>query len=46
MISVIIPTLNEGKVISKCMKSLSRQTYKDFEIVVVDSEALIGLWEQ
>jgi len=37
VISVIIPTLNEGKVILRCMKSLSKQTFKDFEIVIVDS---------
>jgi len=37
MMSVIIPTLNEGKVISRCMRSLSKQTCKDFEIVIVDS---------
>jgi glycosyltransferase involved in cell wall biosynthesis len=42
MISVIIPTLNEGKVISRCMKSLSKQTFKDFEIVVVDSGSTDG----
>jgi glycosyltransferase involved in cell wall biosynthesis len=45
MISVIIPTLNEGKVISRCMKSLSKQTYKDFEIVVVDSGSTDGTLE-
>ncbi len=45
MISVIIPTLNEGKVISRCMKSLSRQTFKDFEIVVVDSGSTDGTLE-
>lgn len=39
MINVIIPTLNEGKVISRCLESLSKQTYKNFEIVVVDSRS-------
>ncbi len=35
-ISVIIPTYNEEKVIGKCLESLSKQTYKDLEIIVVD----------
>jgi glycosyltransferase involved in cell wall biosynthesis len=35
-VSVIIPTYNEEKVIVKCLVSLSKQDYKDVEIVVVD----------
>lgn len=35
-ISVIIPTYNEEAVISDCILSLSKQTYPDFEIIVVD----------
>jgi len=35
--SVIIPTLNEAKRISRCFEFLSHQTFKDFEIIVVDS---------
>ena len=35
-VSVIIPTYNEEKVIGDCLKSLSEQTYKDLEIIVVD----------
>lgn len=35
-VSVIIPTYNEADVISECLQSLSRQTYKDMEIIVVD----------
>ena len=42
MISVVIPTLNEGPVIERCLKSLSKQTYKDFEIVIVDSGSKDG----
>ena len=37
MISVVIPTLNEGNIIERCLKSLSKQTYKDFEVIIVDS---------
>lgn len=45
MISVIIPTLNEGKVIERCLRSLKEQTYKDFEIIVVDSGSKDGTVE-
>ncbi|KKP48350.1 MAG: hypothetical protein UR39_C0001G0145 [Candidatus Woesebacteria bacterium GW2011_GWA1_33_30] len=36
MISVIIPTYNEEDVISDCLLSLSKQSFKDFEVIVVD----------
>ena len=35
-VSIIIPTYNEEKVISDCLDSLSQQTYKDVEIIIVD----------
>jgi glycosyltransferase involved in cell wall biosynthesis len=35
-ISIIIPTYNESTVIKDCLESLSKQSYKDFEIIVVD----------
>ena len=35
-ISVVIPTYNESNVIGECIESLSKQTYHDFEIIVVD----------
>lgn len=35
-VSIIIPTYNEESVISDCLVSLSKQTYKDIEIIVVD----------
>jgi len=36
MISVIIPVYNTPKELKKCLASLTRQTFKDFEVVVVD----------
>lgn len=35
-VSIIIPAFNEEKVISNCLDSLRKQTYKDVEIIVVD----------
>jgi glycosyltransferase involved in cell wall biosynthesis len=34
--SVVIPTLNEESRIEKLLKSLERQTFKDFEVIIVD----------
>ncbi len=36
MFSVIIPTLNEEKFLPYLLESLIQQTYRDFEIIVVD----------
>lgn len=35
-ITVIVPTYNVEKYIGKCLKSLLKQTYKNFEIWAVD----------
>lgn len=36
MISVIIPTYNRVTVITRAIRSVQKQTYQDFEIIVVD----------
>ena len=36
ILSIIIPTYNEEKDIEKCINSLQKQSFKDFEIIVVD----------
>jgi len=36
MISIVIPTLNEEKYIGKLLNCLTKQTFKDFEVIVVD----------
>ncbi len=41
-VSVIIPTYNEESVIIECLSSLSKQTYKDFEVRVVDDGSSDG----
>lgn len=38
-ISVVIPAYNEGEFIEPTLKSLLNQTYKDFEIIVVDNNS-------
>jgi len=36
-VSVVIPALNEGEEIELCLASLSRQRFRDFEVIVVDN---------
>lgn len=39
MISIVIPTLNEEKYLSKLLKSIKNQTFKDYEIIVSDNNS-------
>lgn len=36
-ISIIIPTLNSAKTINRCLSSVINQSYKNFEIIILDS---------
>ena len=36
MISVIVPVYNVGDYVEKCLESIIKQTYKDFELVLVN----------
>jgi len=51
LVSVIIPTYNEEKVIDDCLKSLADQSYKPIEIILVDDGSkdktpkIIGNWK-
>ena len=36
-LSIIIPHFNGTKILTECLNSLSRCTYKDLEILVVDN---------
>ncbi len=44
-ISVIIPAYNAEKYIEKCLHSLKKQTFRDFEIIVVDDGSRDKTWE-
>jgi glycosyltransferase involved in cell wall biosynthesis len=35
-VSVVVPTRNSGLTLSRCLRSIKNQTYKHFEIIVVD----------
>lgn len=39
MLSIIIPTLNEEKYLPALLKSISRQSFKDYEIIIADADS-------
>jgi len=39
MLSIIIPTLNEEKYLPKLLKSIKKQSFKDYEIIVADADS-------
>ncbi len=39
MITIVIPTLNEEKYIGRLLESISVQTFKDYEVIVVDGRS-------
>ena len=45
LISVVMPTLNTADFIGKCLKSVTGQTFKDIEILVVDAGSVDGTLE-
>lgn len=45
-VSVVIPTWNRCELVIECLESLSRQTYRDFETIVVDDGSTDGTAER
>lgn len=45
LISVVIPTHNRAKLLKKCLDSLVAQTFKDFEVLVVDDNSKENILE-
>ena len=42
LFSIIVPTLNAAASVQTCIESLVRQTYRDFELVLVDGGSRDG----
>ena len=38
-LSVIIPVFNNSRTIRRTLRSLARQTFRDFEVLLIDSES-------
>jgi len=36
MISIIIPVYNQAKLLDRCLTSINKQTYNDYEIIIID----------
>ena len=45
LISIIIPTRNRLEYLKITIKSLAQQTYKNFEIIVVDDDSIDKTWD-
>jgi chlorobactene glucosyltransferase len=44
MVSVLIPARNEEENIERCVNSLRGQTYRNYEILVIDDNSTDGTW--
>mgnify|MGYP001582442359 CR=1 FL=1 len=40
LVSIIIPTKNSAEFFENCLRSINEQTYKDIEIIVIDSHSI------
>ncbi len=39
LVSIIIPTYNSAKTLSKCLDSLVNQTFQNFEVIILDGKS-------
>ena len=46
LVSVVVPTRNSKDFIARCLDSIARSTYKDYEIIVVDGNSTDGTIEE
>ena len=44
-VSVVVVNLNRRELVGRCLESLWKQTFKDFEVVVVDNGSIDGSME-
>ncbi len=44
-VSVIVPVYNSGELLGDCVKSILMQSYKDFELILVDDGSKDNSWE-
>ncbi len=40
MISIVIVNFNGGELLTRCLKSIQEQTYKDYEVIIVDNDSV------
>ncbi|MBI4281315.1 glycosyltransferase family 2 protein [Candidatus Uhrbacteria bacterium] len=45
MISIIIPTYNHKKALAKCLASIAAQTFRDYEVIIIDDGSTDGTGE-
>ena len=45
LISVIVPAYNVENTLEKCLESISKQTFKDYEVILVDDGSIDGTSE-
>ena len=43
-LSVVVPFYNVGEYLEPCLDSIARQTWTDFEAILVDDGSLDGTW--
>lgn len=45
LLSIVIPTKNSGKTLKQCLDSIKTQTYRDYELIIVDGHSRDGTIE-
>lgn len=45
MVTIIVPVFNKQKVLKKCVDSITEQTYRDIEIILIDDGSTDDSWK-